>query len=347
MNEKEILAALSNVEDPDLKKDLVTLGMIKALKIEGNTVSFDLELTTPACPMKDMLKNACINAVKHLVNKEAIVNVNVTAQNNASQNTEIANVKYIIAVASGKGGVGKSTVAAGLAMALNKMGARVGLLDADIYGPSIPTLFDIYEPPLMKKVEGKDIMLPHTKYGIKLLSIGFMTARKQAIVWRGPMVSSAFKQFTRDVEWGPLDYLIIDMPPGTGDIQISMSQLQGLSGVVVVSTPQQMSAADVERAIDMFTQPAINIPILGIVENMSYFTPPELPDKKYYLFGKDGVKNIAAQNNINYLGELPLVPQIQQACDTGTINSEEFVQNYLEIAKQVVQRASIVKHLVK
>ena len=272
MNEAAILKALSNVEDPDLKKDLVTLNMIQKLKIEGNKVSFDLVLTTPACPMKEMLHNACVNAVKLLVNQEAEVDIHVTHNMKAPENSEIKGVKHIIAVASGKGGVGKSTVAAGLAMSLSKKGAKVGLLDADIYGPSVPTLFDIYDAPLVQKQEGVDMMIPHEKFGIKLLSIGFLTKRDQAIVWRGPMVSSAFKQFTRDVIWGDLDYLIIDLPPGTGDVQISLSQLNGVSGIVMVSTPQKMSTADVVRAIDMFTQPAINKPIIGMVQNLSYFT---------------------------------------------------------------------------
>ena len=214
ISKEAVLKALSNVEDPDLKKDLVTLNMIQKLEIEGHKVSFDLVLTTPACPMKDMLHNACVNAVKLLVDSAAEVNINITHNMKPQENAEIKGVKHIIAVASGKGGVGKSTVAAGLAMSLRSKGATVGLLDADIYGPSIPTLFNLYEPPEVLKQDGVDMMIPHEKYGIKLLSIGFLTNPGQAVVWRGPMVSSAFKQFTRDVIWGDLDYLIIDLPPG-------------------------------------------------------------------------------------------------------------------------------------
>jgi ATP-binding protein involved in chromosome partitioning len=342
MNEAAILKALSNVEDPDLKKDLVTLNMIQKLKIEGNKVSFDLVLTTPACPMKEMLHNACVNAVKLLVNQEAEVDIHVTHNMKAPENSEIKGVKHIIAVASGKGGVGKSTVAAGLAMSLSKKGAKVGLLDADIYGPSVPTLFDIYDAPLVQKQEGVDMMIPHEKFGIKLLSIGFLTKRDQAIVWRGPMVSSAFKQFTRDVIWGNLDYLIIDLPPGTGDVQISLSQLNGVSGIVMVSTPQKMSTADVVRAIDMFTQPAINKPIIGMVQNLSYFTPPELPNNKYYLFGKDGAKDLAEERKIPFLGELPFQSNIQGLADTGQIEDEQFHSNFSEIADEVIKRVSIL-----
>ena len=342
MNEEAILKALSNVEDPDLKKDLVTLNMIQKLKIEGNKVTFDLVLTTPACPMKDMLHNACVNAIKLLVNENAQVDINVTHNMKAPENSEIKGVKHIIAVASGKGGVGKSTVAAGLAMSLSKKGAKVGLLDADIYGPSVPTLFNMYDAPMVEKHNGVDMMIPHEKFGIKILSIGFLTKQDQAVVWRGPMVSSAFKQFTRDVIWGELDYLIIDLPPGTGDVQISLSQLNGVSGVVMVSTPQRMSTADVVRALDMFTQPAIDKPIIGMVQNLSYFTPPELPDNKYYLFGKNGAKELAEQHNIPFLGELPFQANIQGMADTGEIEDERFHSNFSDIADEVVKRVSII-----
>ena len=299
-------------------------------------------LTTPACPMKDMLHNACVNAVKLLVDSAAEVNINITHNMKPQENAEIKGVKHIIAVASGKGGVGKSTVAAGLAMSLRSKGATVGLLDADIYGPSIPTLFNLYEPPEVLKQDGVDMMIPHEKYGIKLLSIGFLTNPGQAVVWRGPMVSSAFKQFTRDVIWGDLDYLIIDLPPGTGDVQISLSQLKGVSGVVMVSTPQRMSTADVVRAIDMFTQPAINMPIIGMVQNLSYFTPPELPNNKYYLFGKDGAKELAAEHNLPFLGELPFAANIQGLSDEGTIDSSDFNSNFTAITDEVIRRVSIL-----
>jgi ATP-binding protein involved in chromosome partitioning len=342
ISKEAVLKALSNVEDPDLKKDLVTLNMIQKLEIEGHKVSFDLVLTTPACPMKDMLHNACVNAVKLLVNSAAEVNINITHNMKPQENAEIKGVKHIIAVASGKGGVGKSTVAAGLAMSLRSKGATVGLLDADIYGPSIPTLFNLHEPPAVQKQDGVDMMIPHEKFGIKLLSIGFLTNPGQAVVWRGPMVSSAFKQFTREVIWGDLDYLIIDLPPGTGDVQISLSQLKGVSGVVMVSTPQRMSTADVVRAIDMFTQPAINMPIIGMVQNLSYFSPPELPNNKYYLFGKDGAKELAAEHNLPFLGELPFATNIQGLSDEGTIDSPEFHGNFTAITDEVIRRVSIL-----
>lgn len=287
MNKEAILKALSLVEDPDLKKDLVTLGMIENLVIDGLEVRFDLVLTTPACPMKETMVNACKTAIVYTVNKDAQVHVNATHRvvQQARANDVLSGVKHIIAVASGKGGVGKSTIAASLALGLAHTGAKVGLLDADIYGPSVPTLFNVHTAPEMKEKDGKNVMIPIESHGIKLLSIGFMTAPGQAIVWRGPMISSAFRQFINDVDWGELDYLIVDLPPGTGDVQISLSQLAPLTGVVIVTTPQLMATSDAARAIDMFKLDSIAKPIIGVVENMSFFTPADAPDKKYRLFG--------------------------------------------------------------
>ena len=247
LSREAILSALSQVEDPDLKKDLVTLGMIEKLEITDKVVSFDLILTTPACPMKDMLVNACKTAIKYMVDQEAIINIRVDSRvsQNVRPNNVLPNVKHVIAVASGKGGVGKSTLSATLALGLSHLGAKVGLLDADIYGPSVPTLFNVHVSPQMIEVDGKQRMLPVESHGLKLLSIGFMTAPGQAVVWRGPMISSAFKQFIHDVEWGDLDYLIVDLPPGTGDVQITLAQQAPLTGVVVVTTPQEMALADV------------------------------------------------------------------------------------------------------
>ena len=334
MTEAEILKALSNVQEPDLGKDLVTLNMIKDIAIDGNTVSFTLVLTTPACPMKDMMRSACENAIKILVNKAAIVQVNFTA--NTSSNRKdgqlvLNGVKNIIAVVSGKGGVGKSTVAANLALALAEGGASVGLMDADIYGPSVPIMFGIRgERPLMKEVDGKAFIVPIEKFGIKLMSIGLLVDEKNAVVWRGPMASSAIRQFVTEVDWGELDYLIIDMPPGTGDIHLTLIQTVPVTGAVVVTTPQTVALADAKKAIAMFAQAQINVPIIGLVENMAYFTPAELPNNKYYLFGKEGGKNLAEEYELPFLGQIPLVQSICEGGDDGVpamVGEDAITQN--------------------
>lgn len=321
MTESDILKALGNVIEPDLGKDLVTLNMVKDIVIEGDTVSFTVVLTTPACPLKDVIKNACINAVHLLVNKNAIVNIKFTANTNSNRKDSQAilpGVKNIIAVVSGKGGVGKSTVAANLALALAEGGASVGLMDADIYGPSVPIMFGVRgERPLMKEVNGKGVIIPLEKFGIKLMSIGLLVDEKQAIVWRGPMASSAIKQFVSDVDWGELDYLVIDMPPGTGDIHLTLVQTVPVTGVVVVTTPQPVALADAKKAIAMFGQAQIKVPIIGIVENMSWFTPAELPENKYYIFGKGGGKSMAEEFDLPFLGQIPLVQNIREGGDTG------------------------------
>lgn len=321
MTEADILSALSNVQEPDLGKDLVTLNMVKDIVIQGNEVSFTIVLTTPACPMKDMMRTASENAVKILVNKEAKVHVNFTANTstNRKDNQQVlSGVKNIIAVVSGKGGVGKSTISANLALALAEGGASVGLMDADIYGPSVPMMFGVRGArPMMKEVDGKGVIVPLEKYGIRLISIGLLVDEKNAVVWRGPMASSAIKQFITDVDWGELDYLIIDMPPGTGDIQLTVMQTIPVTGVVIVSTPQNVALADAKKAIAMFGQAQINVPIIGLVENMAYFTPAELPDNKYYLFGKEGGKRLADEYDLPFLGQIPLVQSIREGGDNG------------------------------
>lgn len=321
ITKEAVLKALGNVDDPDLGKDLVTLNMIKDVEIDGNNVSFTVELTTPACPMKEMIENACINAITHLVSKEAVVKVTMSSRVNTKRKENdvlLPGVKNIIAVASGKGGVGKSTVSVNLALGLAEQGAKVGLLDADIYGPSVPIMLGIRdERPMMTEVNGKGKIVPVEKYGIKAISIGLLVDEKQAMVWRGPMASSAIKQFITDVHWGDLDYLIIDLPPGTGDVHLTLVQSVPVTGAVVVSTPQPVAAADAKKAIMMFKQPQINIPILGMVENMAYFTPVELPENKYYIFGKGGAKKMAEQFELPFLGEVPLVQGIREGGDNG------------------------------
>ena len=321
MTNEAIMQALSNVQEPDLGKDLVTLNMVKDVAINGNDVSFTVVLTTPACPMKDMIMNACINAIKLLVNKEANVTVNFTSNtstNRLDPKTILGGVKNIIAVVSGKGGVGKSTVSANLALAIAESGAKVGLMDADIYGPSQHIMFGIRgERPLMKENGGKGLIVPIEKFGIKVMSIGLLIDEKQAVVWRGPMVSSAIRQFVSDVDWGELDYLIIDMPPGTGDIHLTMIQTVPVTGVIVVTTPQLVALADAKKGIAMFGQAQLKVPVIGMVENMSYFTPAELPDNKYYIFGKNGGKNLAEELEIPFLGQIPLVQSIREGGDLG------------------------------
>jgi ATP-binding protein involved in chromosome partitioning len=321
MTEADILKALAQVQEPDLGKDLVTLNMIKDIRIAGDDVSFTLVLTTPACPMKDMMRTACENAIRLLVNKAAKVQVNFTAQTTTGRKGEqqvLSGVKNIIAVVSGKGGVGKSTISANLALALSEGGAKVGLMDADIYGPSVPIMFGVRgERPLMREVNGKGIIVPLEKMGIRLMSIGLLVDEKNAVVWRGPMASSAIRQFVTEVDWGELDYLIIDMPPGTGDIHLTLMQTVPVTGIVIVTTPQLVALADAKKAIAMFGQAQINVPVIGLVENMAYFTPAELPNNKYYLFGKEGGKNLASEYELPFLGQVPLVQGIMEGGDAG------------------------------
>jgi ATP-binding protein involved in chromosome partitioning len=321
MTNEDILKALSNVQEPDLGKDIVTLNMVSDIAITGNKVSFTVILTTPACPLKDMIRSACENAVKSMVNKDVIVQVNFTANTTTKRKDNKAllpNVKNIITVVSGKGGVGKSTVAANLALALAEGGASVGLMDADIYGPSVPIMFGVRgERPMMVEIEGKGMIVPLDRYGIKLISIGFLVDEKSAVVWRGPMASTAIRQFVTDVFWGELDYLVVDMPPGTGDIHLTMMQTVPVTGVIVVTTPQDVALADAKKGIAMFGQAQMNVPIIGLVENMSYFTPAELPDHKYYIFGKEGGKRLAEEYDIPFLGQIPLVQSIREGGDQG------------------------------
>jgi ATP-binding protein involved in chromosome partitioning len=321
MTTEDILKALSKVQEPDLGKDIVTLNMVKDISIEGNYVSFTVVLTTPACPLKDMIKNECVKSIKTLVNPAAIVNVKFisdTTSKRSDTGAVLPKVKNIIAVVSGKGGVGKSTVAANLALALSQGGAKVGLMDADIYGPSVPIMFGVRgERPLMIEIAGKGMIAPLDRYGIKLMSIGLLVDEKNAVVWRGPMASSAIRQFVTDVYWDELDYLVIDMPPGTGDIHLTLVQTVPVTGAVIVTTPQDVALADAKKGIAMFGQAQINVPIIGLVENMSYFTPAELPNNKYYIFGKEGGKRLAEEYDIAFLGQIPLVQSIRESGDEG------------------------------
>ncbi|MBX2888807.1 MAG: Mrp/NBP35 family ATP-binding protein [Ferruginibacter sp.] len=334
MTKEEILSALSTVQEPDLKKDIVTLSMVKDIEIDGNKVSFTIILTTPACPLKDRMKNESVAAITEKF-KDAEVTVNFTSQttsNRLDAKSVLKGVKNIIAVVSGKGGVGKSTVSANLALALGESGAKVGLMDADIYGPSQHIMFGIRgERPMMRdNGSGKGLIVPIDRYGIKVMSIGLLVDEKQAVVWRGPMVSSAIRQFVSEVDWGELDYLIIDMPPGTGDIHLTVVQTIPVTGVIVVTTPQLVALADAKKGIAMFNQARINVPVIGLVENMSYFTPAELPNNKYYIFGKHGGKNLAEEYDVPLLGEIPLVQSIREGGDLGVpvmVGDDEISRN--------------------
>jgi ATP-binding protein involved in chromosome partitioning len=321
MGTEEILKALGNVQEPDLKKDLVTLNMVRDIVIGDNKVGFTIVLTTPACPMKELIRRDCERAIHEHVDEGLEVVVDFTANTSSIRvdlTSVLPGVKNIIAVVSGKGGVGKSTVAANLALALSQQGAKVGLMDADIYGPSVPIMFGVRgQRPLMENIEGKDKIVPLEQHGIKLISIGLLVDEKSAVVWRGPMASSAIRQFVTDVHWGELDYLVIDMPPGTGDIHLTLVQTIPVTGAVVVTTPQEVALSDAKKAIAMFSQAQTKVPIIGLVENMAWFTPAELPESKYYIFGKDGGKHLADQLDMNFLGQIPLVQSIREGGDKG------------------------------
>ncbi|MCD6067920.1 MAG: ATPase-like, ParA/MinD [Bacteroidetes bacterium] len=321
ITKEQVIDALKYVDDPDLKKDLITLGMVKDVEVDGKNVSFTVVLTTPACPMKDMIQKACENAILHFVDKEAIVKVNMTAnvptqkKNDASS---LSGVKNIVAIASGKGGVGKSTITANLAIALAKMGAKVGLVDADVYGPSMPMMFDaLHERPYVKEIDGKNMIIPVESYGVKLLSIGFFADMAQAVAWRGPIATRALQQLFSDAYWGELDYMLIDLPPGTGDIHISLTTAVPLTGALIVTTPQQVAIADARKGMAFFRNQHVNVPVLGIAENMSWFTPAELPENKYYIFGEGGAQQLADEFDVPVLGQIPLVQSIREAADAG------------------------------
>ncbi|MFN7260310.1 MAG: Mrp/NBP35 family ATP-binding protein [Cyclobacteriaceae bacterium] len=315
-----ILQALSTVNDPDLKKDLVSLNMVKDIVVSDEKVSFTVVLTTPACPLKEKIKNDCLEAVKKVVGDKVSIDILMTSSVTTSRDNAplLPGVKNIIAIASGKGGVGKSTVTTNLAVALAQSGAKVGLIDADIFGPSIPVMFNCErEQPEVKVVNGKNLIMPVEQYGVTLMSSGFLSPPESAVVWRGPMASSALKQFIGDTIWGDLDYLLIDLPPGTSDIHLTLVQTVPVTGAIIVTTPQKVALADAVKGLAMFKQPSINVPVLGVIENMAYFTPEELPDNKYFIFGKDGGKNLAEKFNVPFLGQIPLVQSIRESGDSG------------------------------
>ncbi len=348
----QVLAALSHVEEPDLKKDLVTLNMVENISCTETTIAFTIILTTPACPLKKVIEDACRKAIHDYIDPNVLVEVGMTSRvTSANKNDMFPNIRNIILVSSGKGGVGKSTVAANLALALSKKGAAVGLIDADIYGPSIPIMFEVEgAKPKGTMVDGKSKILPIEKYGIKLLSIGFFSSPGQPIPWRGPMVSTAVKQLFNDADWGELDYLIVDLPPGTGDIHITVAQTFPITGAVIVTTPQKVSLADTAKGIGMFLMDAIHVPVLGLVENMAYFTPDELPENKYYIFGKSGGKLLSQQFDIPLLEEIPLFAGIAESGDQGApiVLNENHpgAAIFMRLAEKVAQQVAIKNSII-
>ena len=320
----QVIEALRKITSPGEGGNLIDSGVVKNIVIFGDEVVVDATISNPSLQAKKKVEVEIMKAIHAEVYEKVKVKVNITVEaapasdKNEIKGKPIEGIRNIIAVASGKGGVGKSTITANLAIALRKMGFRVGLLDADIYGPSIPMMFDVQEErPLSVEINGRSKMKPVENYGVKILSIGFFTHPDQAVIWRGPMASKALNQMIFDADWGELDFLLIDLPPGTGDIHLSIMQALPITGAVVVSTPQQVALADARKGIAMFRQETINVPVLGLVENMAYFTPAELPENKYYIFGKEGVKSLAERTDTPLLGEIPLVQGLRESGDVG------------------------------
>jgi ATP-binding protein involved in chromosome partitioning len=346
LDRKEILKALETITIAGEGKNMVESGAIQNVITFGNEVVIDLTLSTPAMHIKKRAEDDIKKLIHETFSADVVVKVNskVEVKENENQIKGKSNpgIKNIIAVASGKGGVGKSTVTANLAVSLAKMGFSVGVLDADIYGPSMPIMFDVEnEKPISIELEGKSKMKPIESYEVKLLSIGFFTSPSQAVIWRGPMAAKALNQMIFDAHWGELDFMLIDLPPGTGDIHLSIMQSLPITGAVVVSTPQNVALADAKKGVAMFLSDAINVPVLGIIENMAYFTPEELPNNKYYIFGQEGAKNLAEDLKVPFLGEVPLVQSIREAGDYGrpaAMQDQSIIQSvFAEITKNVVQ----------
>lgn len=321
INKSEVLQALETISAPGEGKNMIESGAVTNVMIFGDEVVVDITINNPSLQAKKKTEVEILKTIHDKVYQKAKVKVNIKVEAQEKPQIKgkaIPGIKNIIAVASGKGGVGKSTITSNLAVSLAKMGFKVGLLDADIYGPSAPIMFDVTnEKPLAVNVDGRSKMKPVENYGVKILSIGFFTQPNQAVIWRGPMASKALNQMIFDAAWGELDFLVLDLPPGTGDIHLSIMQSLPITGAVVVSTPQHVALADAKKGVAMFQQESINVPVLGIVENMAYFTPEELPDNKYYIFGKEGAKELALDLQVPFLGEIPLIQSVREAGDTG------------------------------
>ena len=355
LTKEVVIAALQRITLPNEDQNIVESGAIKNIQLFGSDVELDVEIKNPTLQYKKKVEVDCLKAIhdyayeKSKVKVNLIVNAPVKEKENKIKGNPIPGVKNIIAVSSGKGGVGKSTIAANLAVGLSDLGYKVGVIDADIYGPSMPIMFGLEgETPTTVNVDGKSKIKPLENYGVKLLSIGFFAQSQQAVVWRGPMASKALNQLLWDTHWGELDYLVVDLPPGTGDIHLSLVQSIPLTGAVVVSTPQHIALADAQKGVNMFRMDSIDVPVLGMIENMSYFTPEELPDNKYYIFGKEGAKGLAEQMDIDLLAEIPIVQSIREAADAGRPailqGATPIAIELLNMAKNVV--ASIEKRNV-
>lgn len=350
INRKDVLSSLEQITVPGEGANMVESGAVKNVLTFGNEVVVEVSITNPAMQARKKIESEIINCIKTTISKDAKVKVNVKVvapEKTEIKGSQLPGIKNIIAISSGKGGVGKSTVTANVAVCLSKMGFKVGILDADVYGPSIPMMFDLQNArPLAENIDGKSKMKPVENYGVKILSIGFFTKPDQAVIWRGPMASKALNQLIFDAAWGDLDFLLLDLPPGTGDIHLSIMQSLPITGAVVVSTPQNVALADAKKGVAMFQQESINVPVLGIVENMAYFTPKELPDNKYYIFGQGGARNLAHDLEVPFLGELPIVQSVREAGDLGrpaamqenTTVSETITEITRDIVTQVVKR---------
>ncbi len=365
INKQQVRTALTHVMHPEMDKDLVTLDMIEDLIVQDSFITFTIDLPEKDAKLESKLKEKCEDAIRKFVDKEAVLDINTAVNISKFRNKEdkgefpgqghrnkkkqqddedeeiLSGVKNIIAVASGKGGVGKSTVAVNLACGLARTGAKVGLLDTDIYGPSIPTMLDTHERP---NITTSKQLIPMEKYGIRFLSMGLLVDPDQAMIWRGPMVTSAVKQFMQEVEWGELDYMVLDLPPGTGDIQLTLVQTVPLTGAIIVSTPQNVALDDARKGVAMFKK--VNVPVLGIVENMAYFIPEDMPEKKYYIFGKHGARNLAERMGTNFLGEIPLEQKVRESGDEGkpiVLGDLETksAQKFVELSNNVIQQLAI------
>ena len=348
ITKEAVFEALKKISLPGEGGNIIDKGAISNIMIFGDQIDIDIQLENPSLQARKKLEVTILKTIHEYVYEKAKIKINikvvtpeVASKPNLIKGKRISGIENIIAISSGKGGVGKSTVTANLAVTLAQMGCKVGVLDADIYGPSIPTMFDMEGArPLSIQVDGKSKMEPVENYGVKILSIGFFTKPEQAVIWRGPMATKALNQMIFDANWGELDFLVIDLPPGTGDIHLSILQALPITGAVIVSTPQNVALADAKKGVAMFQQENINVPVLGIIENMAYFTPEELPDNKYYIFGKDGAKNLAEDIKTKFLGEIPLVQSIRESGDVGRPvamqNGTVLEKSFNEITKEMV-----------
>ena len=345
LNKLNIKEVFKKVIFPTTDKNFIDLGVILNIQLFGNEVVLDIEISNPTLQFKKRIENICVEALQKQFGNTIVVKLNFIVKkvekDNKIKGNPIPGVKNIIAVSSGKGGVGKSTIAANLSVALVELGYKVGLVDADIYGPSMPIMFDLVgESPNAIDVNGKKKMQPLENYGVKMVSMGLFTQANQAIVWRGPMASKALNQLIWDSHWGELDYLVVDLPPGTGDIHLSLVQAIPITGAVIISTPQEIALADAEKGVNMFKMDSIDVPVLGIIENMSFFVTEENPDKKYFIFGKDGAKNLAEKLGVELLGQIPIVQSIREAADAGRPGvlqlNTEISNSFINLAKKVV-----------